>query len=139
MTRLFGGALVIGLLASAASPAPRSPEAGECLRLLDAATSGVEAALRVFESRKPDTASAITAANEVVILARRARSELEDAHVSSACAYPRSEELIYLNHLIPGFEGWLAARRRRPPVEYELSSIIRRARAHRERGRERLG
>jgi hypothetical protein len=78
------------------------------------------------------------AARNVLALARRARSFLEDARISPACAYPRSEELIYLNHLVPGFEGWIAARARKPPVAYELSSIIQRARTHRERGRTRL-
>ena len=111
----------------------RSREAEECLRVLDASTSRVESAVRFFESKPSDEA-----AKSVVALARRARSELEDFSAPPACAYPRSEELIYLNHLIPGFESWLAARRRRPPVEYELSSIIRRARTHRERGRARL-
>jgi hypothetical protein len=43
-----------------------------------------------------------------------------------------------LNHLLLGFDGWLAAQARRPPAQYDLESIVSRARTHRERGRARL-
>jgi hypothetical protein len=68
---------------------------------------------------------------------QEARGRLEAARVAF-CAPSRSEELIYLNHLTLGFTGWIAARARRPPGEYDLASIIRRARTHRARGRSRL-
>ena len=127
-----------GFRASGPGKAPRDAETERCRQLLDGATVEVEAAVRLFEAEKPDGGPAIAAAQNVLGLARRARSVLEDARVSPACAYARSEELLYLNHLVPGFEGWLASRERRPPAAYELSSIIRRARTHRERGRARL-
>lgn len=116
----------------------RSHEAEACLRLLDAATSGVETAVRLFESRPPDGTSAVEAARAVVKLSIGARSALEGARVTASCDDALREELIYLNHLIPGFEGWLAAHERRPPADYELASIIRRARTHRHRGQEKL-
>jgi hypothetical protein len=137
VTRPHAGAAFIAALAFIA-PAGKSGEVEQCLRYLDAATSRVESAVRLFESEPSDGAAAIGAAKTVLTFARRARSQLEGSAAPPGCAYPRSEELIYLNHLVPGFEGWLAAQGRRPPVDYELASIIRRARAHRQRGREKL-
>jgi hypothetical protein len=131
-----GAAFVAALALVAAVGEPGQAE--RCVRYLDAATSRVESAVRVFESKPSEDGAAIDAAKTVLELARRARSELEGSVAPPGCAYSRSEELIYLNHLIPGFEGWLAAHGRRPPVDYELASIIRRARAHRQRGREKL-
>ncbi|HEY6064926.1 MAG TPA: hypothetical protein VIY96_02150, partial [Thermoanaerobaculia bacterium] len=69
---------------------------------------------------------------------REARDVLEKTAVPESCSVSKGEELIYLNHLLLGFGGWMAAQARRPPVEYDLASIVRRARTHRERGRERL-
>jgi hypothetical protein len=112
--------------------------AARCLEVLDGATAGVEAAVAAFESRDTAAERPVDAARTALALARRARAALEDARVPPVCAAPRSEELVYLNHLVPGFEGWLAAASRVPPADYEITSILRRARAHRERGRARL-
>ena len=112
--------------------------AGDCMRLLQTSTGAVEKALTLFESRPEGSAEAPVAARAVLASAHEARDRLEVARVSAFCAPSRSEELIYLNHLTLGFTGWFAARARRPPEEYDLASIIRRARAHRERGRARL-
>lgn len=59
--------------------------------------------------------------------------------MSAFCEPSRREELVYLNHLTLGFTGWIAARSRRPPVVYDVASIVRRARVHQARGRARLG
>jgi hypothetical protein len=74
----------------------------------------------------------------VIAAATEARDRLEVAKVSAFCAASRDEELIFLNHLVPGFRGWIDARSRRPPVKYDLASIVRRARIHQGRGRSRL-
>jgi len=110
----------------------------DCVRLLQSSTVPVEKALALFESKPRGSAEALLAAREVLAQAQEARGRLEAARVSASCAPSRSEELIYLNHLTLGFTGWIAARARRPPREYDLASIIRRARTHRERGRARL-
>lgn len=102
-------ALAAVLILSSPASAP-SAERAECLCLLE---------------------SALVAATD-------ARDRLEAAKVSDWCGPSRGEELIYLNHLIPGFRGWLDSQSRRPPADYDLASIIRRARIHRERGRARL-
>ena len=80
----------------------------------------------------------VTAARNVLAAANTARTRLETRQVGAFCDPSRGEELIYLNHLTLGFTGWIAARSRRPPEEYDLASVIRRARTHRERGRARL-
>jgi len=112
--------------------------AGDCVRLLQSSTVPVEKALALFESKPVNSAAALLAAREVRARAQEARGRLEAARVSAFCAPSRSEELIYLNHLTLGFTGWIAARERRPPREYDLASVIRRARTHRARGRSRL-
>jgi len=112
--------------------------AGDCVRLLQSSTVPVEKELALFESKPANSAEALTAAREVLARAQEARGRLEGARVSAFCAPSRGEELIYLNHLTLGFTGWIAARARRPPRVYDLASVIRRARTHRERGRARL-
>jgi hypothetical protein len=112
-----------------------SVEKTECLRALDDATSSTERALLVFESKRGGD---VTRAREVLTAADVARARLESSKVSAFCDPSRSEELIYLNHLTLGFTGWIAARAGRPPKEYDLASVIRRARTHRARGRSRL-
>jgi len=110
----------------------------DCARLLDGATTPVERSLAVFESRPENSEAALSAARELLARARDARDRLEAVRIGSFCAPSRSEELIYLNHLTLGFTGWTAARARRPPSVYDIASIVRRARAHRARGRARL-
>ena len=130
----FAGALLL----SGPAAAPSSSDRAECVCLLDSATSAVEGAVRIFEARRPGSPGAVAAAERVLVAATNARDSLEAAPISAACSPSSAEELIYLNHLIPGFRGWLDARSRRPPADYDIASIIRRARAHRERGRARL-
>ena len=112
--------------------------AGDCVRLLQSSTVPVEKAVALFESKPGNSAEALLAAREVLARAQEARGRLEAVPVSAFCAPSRSEELIYLNHLTLGFTGWIAARARRPPREYDLASVGRRARTHRARGRARL-
>ena len=125
---------VLLLFPGTASAADRA----ECVCLLDGATSAVEGAVRIFEMRRPGTSGAVAAAERALVAATEARDLLEAAPAPSGCEPSRAEELIYLNHLIPGFRGWLDARARKPPADYDIASILRRARVHRERGRARL-
>lgn len=112
-----------------------SVEKTECLHALDDATAATAKALSVFESKR---AGDVTAARNVLAAANTARTRLETRQVSVFCAPSRGEELIYLNHLTLGFTGWIGARSRRPPEDYDLASVIGRARTHRARGRARL-
>jgi hypothetical protein len=131
-------ALAGAILLSSPATAPSASDRVECVCLLDGATSAVEGAVRIFEARRPGSPGAVAAAERVLVAATDARESLEAAPISAACRPSSAEELIYLNHLIPGFRGWLDARSRRPRADYDIASIIRRARVHRERGRARL-
>jgi hypothetical protein len=124
-----------GATGSPALPRVGAAERAECLRVLDEATAPVETAVRSFEMSR---AGQETAARVVLMRAREARNFLESNRVRGSCAGSKDEELIYLNHLLLGFDGWLTARARVAPAAYDLASIVRRARVHRERGRARL-
>lgn len=112
-----------------------SAERMDCLRALEDGTSATTRVLSVFESK---SGGDVVTARMVLAAANAARSRLESVKVSEFCEPSRGEELIYLNHLTLGFTGWIAAHSRRPPDDYDLASVIRRARVHRERGRARL-
>jgi hypothetical protein len=129
-------ALVVALLLLPG--APSAADRAECVCLLDSATSAVEGAVRIFEMRRPASPGAAAAAERALLAATDARDRLEGASAPPGCGPSRAEELIYLNHLIPGFRGWLDAHARKPPADYDIASILRRARVHRERGRARL-
>lgn len=118
--------------------APSAADRAECVCLLDSATSAVEGAVRIFEMRRPGSPGVVAAAERALIAATDARDRLEGAAAPPGCGPSQAEELIYLNHLIPGFRGWLDACARNPHADYDIASILRRARAHRERGRARL-
>lgn len=119
-------------------PSPSAADRADCVCLLDSATFAVVGAVRIFEARRPGSPEAVAAAERVLVAATDARDTLEAARIPAGCGPSYGEELIFLNHLIPGFRGWLDAQSRRPPADYDVASIIRRARVHRERGRERL-
>ena len=138
MTPTVAPALAGFLLFLGGASAPSAADRAECLCLLDSTTSAVEGAVRIFESRRPGSPGVTAAAERALTAAIEARDLLEAAPLSPSCEPSSAEELIYLNHLIPGFRGWLDAKGRRPPADYDIASIIRRARAHRERGRARL-
>lgn len=131
-------ALAGALLLLGPPSAPSAADRADCVCLLDSATSAVVGAVRIFEARRPGSPEALAAAERVLVAATDARDTLEAATIPAGCGPSHAEELIFLNHLIPGFRGWLDARSRRPSAGYDIASIIRRARVHRERGRERL-
>jgi hypothetical protein len=131
-------AVTVAVLLSAGIAAADPPSAAEraaCLRLLESSTASVARAVRRFEAARPDGNGALDAARDILAAATAARDRLEAVRVSTFCETSRREELIYLNHLTLGFGGWITARSRRPAAEYDVASIVRRARVHRGRGR----
>jgi hypothetical protein len=122
--------------AGASAPVPMSAdERAACVHALDRTTRATEEALAAFEK---GNSLGMAEARAVLAAATADRDRLEATTVSPSCAPSRSEELVYLNHLTLGFQGWIAARSQRPPRDYDVDSIVRRARVHRERGRDRL-
>jgi hypothetical protein len=124
-------------IAAAVSGTP--VESASCLELLDTSTASVARSVLRFEAAGDIGPNATRAAKEVLARASAARDRLEAATVSEFCEPSRREELVYLNHLTLGFAGWLEAGLRRPTAAYDVRSIVRRARVHQARGRERLG
>jgi hypothetical protein len=135
--RAAPAAILLAARVTAAEP-PSAAERAACLRLL-ATTETVGRSVLRFEKTGGRVPEAIRAAREVLAGSTAARDRLEAAPVSGFCEPSRREELVYLNHLTLGFAGWLDARSRRPPSDYDISSIVQRARVHQARGRARLG
>ena len=76
----------------------------------------------------------IPEARRALASAKEARDHLEAAQVPPRLSEARREELAFLNHLVPGFEAYLA----RPDAEGalgRLEAIVARGRRHRELAR----
>ncbi len=106
-----------------------------CLDGLEAVTRPVNQALDAFESDQAAAKRRAAAAERVLAEARPAREKLESAAAEPACLRSRREDLVFLNHLILGFQAYIERGSRDGNSLAELLSIIRRARAHQERGR----
>lgn len=137
--RLTAAAIFLAARLAAAADGSSSADQAACLALLERSTASVARSLLRFEATGGRGPEGIRAAREVLAGATAVRDRLEKADVSEFCEPSRREELVYLNHLTLGFTGWIAARSRRPPAEYDVASVVRRARVHQSRGRARLG
>ena len=78
------------------------------------------------------------AARAVLSAARSARETLEAIRVPPDLEYARQEELVFLNHLVPGFQAFLAGKGAAADLQ-TLGSVRERALTHRRRGREAIG
>jgi hypothetical protein len=88
--------------------------------------------LEEFERRQE-----IPEARRALAAAREARERLEAAPVDDRFAEARREELAFLNHLVPGFEAYLASPHAAGALE-TLDGIVARGRRHRKLAREAL-
>ena len=126
-----------------ARPPPRQASrvaASQWLRAADAAEAPLERALADFDAaaRGSVRANRDLAARAVLSAARSARETLEGIRVPPDLEYARWEELVFLNHLVPGFQAFLAGQG--TPLDLQtLGSVRERALAHRRRGREAIG
>lgn len=94
----------------------------------DTALAGFESALAA-----PDPKESVRSAEAVLAEARLAREKLEVAVTEPACAVSRRETLLFVNHLVLGFQAWIGLASRDRRDDENLGSIIRRARAHQRR------
>lgn len=106
-----------------------------CVEEIAAVTRPVNQALEEFESGRGAAKSETPAAERVLAEARLAREKLESAAARPSCLRSKQEELVFLNHLILGFQAYVGSRSRDSESLESLESIIRRARVHQERGR----
>ena len=142
--------MVAGVLASTTgiacrreAPVPRLPvsrvSAVEWLRAADAAEAPLERALADFDAAAGGSrASRDLAARAVLSAARNARETLESVRVPPDLEYARWEELVFLNHLVPGFQVFLAGKGAAADLQI-LRAVRERALTHLRRGREAIG
>ena len=119
-------------------PASRA-SAAAWLRAADAAEAPLERALADFDAAAGGSgASRDLAARAVLSAARSARETLESVRVPPDLEYARWEELVFLNHLVPGFQVFLAGKGAAADLQI-LRAVRERALTHRRRGREAIG
>ena len=138
---VLGGSVLhflVVLLFVAATP-ETSRARDDYLRFVIDAEKPLETAAAEFESAvaRGDRESRWRAAGRALDAARRARDLLEARAVSAELGPARGEELLFLNHVVPGFEAYLAGDGSLQQL-VKLRSILARGRVHQRRGREAL-
>ncbi len=121
----FASAALTGVLLACGASGPPPSSIGDADRM-------AMAPLEDFERRH-----GIPEAGRALAAAREARERLEAARVADRFAEARREELAFLNHLVPGFEAYLANPEAAGALQ-TLEGIVTRGRRHRELAREAL-
>jgi hypothetical protein len=135
-------ALSLLLAASACREEPAPPGdtvAGNFLAFATRIEAPLEDALAEFDaaSARRDSPACRAAARRAVDAARTARDQIEKSAVPERLVAARREEMTYLNHVVPGFQAYLAGDA--GPAEIDkVRSILVRGRAHQSRAREAL-
>jgi len=98
----------------------------------------LEASLSRFQAAAQDGSDAALGerARETLAQARQARDLVENSRVARPLAAARGEELIFLNHLVVGFQRYLESGGGTEKLD-ALASILERGRAHQKRVRAR--
>jgi hypothetical protein len=120
-----GSALIRRMWLAAIRRRAMDPLSG-CREAIEPLARPVDEALARFENGG--------AADEVLGRALLVREKLEQAAIDPVCEVSRREVLIYLNHVILGFQRYLARGLPDRDSRAELESILQRARAHERRG-----
>lgn len=125
------------LAAAAAFFAPASPSPLPLSASWPAAAASIERCDAILRPRleRFDRTRSASDARSALRAARAARECLEGLAASPRLEEARREELTFFNHVITGVSRWLEAPGR-PEAREALDSILRRGRAHRDRGRE---
>lgn len=121
--------LIAFAIASSSAPIP-DPAAA-------AAAIGASDALALSALEDFERSGSLADARRALAAGVEARDRLEAARVPASLAGAREEELIFLNHLVPGLASYLAAPRSAFARE-RLDAVLRRGRAHRELSRRAL-
>jgi hypothetical protein len=122
-----------GALLLAVAAAGAAGETQQAARLIEAADRQAVEPLEEFEHR-----GGISEARRALASAKEARDLLEAANVPSRFSEARREELVFLNHLVGGFEAFLAAPDTAGALR-NLQGIVARGRRHRDLARAALG
>jgi len=117
------------LLLAAVVVAGAAGESEQATRVIEAADRLATGALEEFERH-----GQIAGARRALASAKEARDVLESAKVPPRFSEARREELAFLNHLVGGFEAYLASPDTDGAIR-SLQGIVARGRRHRELAR----
>ena len=131
--------LLLATSACQESLAPAPPvdtSARDFLALATRVEAPLEDALAEFDtaSARGDSPACLAAARRAIEAARTARDEIEKSAVPRSLVAARREELTYLNHVVPGFQAFLAGGAGTAEIG-KVRSILARGRSHQSRGR----
>jgi hypothetical protein len=117
-------------------PPPIDTSARDFLAFATQIEAPLEDALAEFDaaSARRDSPACRAAAGRAVEAARAARDQIERSAVPEGLVAARREELTYLNHVVPGFQAFLAGDAGSAEIT-EVRSILVRGRSHQSRAR----
>lgn len=134
-------ALVLSLILAASAcqekpPPPTDTSARDFLAFATQVEAPLENALAEFDaiSARRETPACLAAARRALEAARTARNQIEKYAVPESLVAARREELTYLNHVVPGFQAFLAGDAGSAEIG-KVRSILARGRSHQSRGR----
>jgi hypothetical protein len=134
-------ALALSLILAASAcqekpPTPTDTSARDFLAFATQVESPLENALAEFDaaSARRETPACLAAARRALEAARTARDQIEKYAVPEGLVAARREELTYLNHVVPGFQAFLAGDAGSTEIG-KVRSILARGRSHQSRGR----
>jgi hypothetical protein len=125
-----GSALIRRMWLEAIRRRAEDPRTG-CREELEDLTRPLNETLATFEAEEPGGGGSHRA-KDVLSQARVVREKLEAVSIEPACVESRGEALVFVNHVILGFQAFLDAGED-PRVRAALDAILRRARAHQSR------
>jgi hypothetical protein len=129
--------LVIAVSAAAIACCDRGARSSaEWRRAVDAAETPLEAAIRRFDAaaERGDRAAALASARDAAEAGRAARDRVGSIQAPPELAASQREELVFLNHVIPGFDRFGRSEGGAADAA-ELRAILQRGRAHQRRAR----
>jgi hypothetical protein len=127
----FALSLILAASACQEKPQPTDTSARDFLAFATQVEAPLEKALAEFDtaSARRETPACLAAAQRALEAARTARDQIEKHAVPEGLAAARREELTYLNHIVPGFQAFLAEDAGSAEIT-QVRSILARGRSH---------
>jgi hypothetical protein len=127
----FALSLILAASACHEKPPPPDTSARDFLVFATQVEAPLENSLAEFDaaSAHREKPACLAAAKRVLETARTARDQLEKYAVPEGLISARREELTYLNHVVPGFQTFLAGDAGSAEIT-QVRSILARGRSH---------
>ena len=127
----FALSLILAASACQEKPQPTDTSARDFLLFATRVEAPLENALAEFDaaSARQETPACLAAARRALETARTARDQIEKYAVPEGLVAARREELTYLNHIVPGFQAFLAGDAGSAEIT-QVRSILARGRSH---------